>query len=74
MVSNPYYGIEEWFEPGKEVIVVESQDEAIERYRWLIDHEAERRAIGERARHRLLAEHTFTHRARQLVGIMQGAA
>jgi len=72
MISNPYLGIEEWFEPGKEVIVVHSQEEAIERYRWLIDHDTERHAIGERARQRLLAEHTFTHRAQQLVSIMQG--
>jgi len=74
MVSNPYAGIEEWFEPGREIVVVESQDEAVERYRWLIDHETERRAIGKRARCRLLAEHTFAHRARHLVGIMQGTA
>ena len=74
MISNPYQGIEEWFEPGKEIVVVESQDEVVERYRWLIDHETERRAIGERARRRLLAEHTFAHRARQLVSILQGAA
>lgn len=74
MISNPYSGIKEWFEPGKEVIVVENQDEAIERYRWLMDHDTERRAIGKRAHKRLLAEHTFTHRAHQLVRILQGAA
>ena len=74
MISNPYDGIEEWFEPGKEVIVVHSREEAVERYRWLIDHEDERRAIGERARQRLLAEHTFAHRARRLINIMQGTA
>ncbi len=74
MISNPYAGVEEWFEPGREIVVVESQDEAVERYRWLIDHEDERRAIGERARQRLLAEHTFAHRARHLVGIIQGTA
>ncbi len=74
MVSNPYSGVEEWFEPGKEIVVVGSQEEAIERYRWLATHETERRAIGERARQRLLAEHTFAHRARQLVGVLQGAA
>jgi len=72
MIANPYDGIEEWFEPGKEVIVVHSKEEAVERYRWLIDHEDERRAIGARARQRLLAEHTFAHRAQQLVGILQG--
>ena len=74
MISNPYQGIEEWFEPGKEIVVVESQDEAVERYCWLLNHERERRAIGKRARKRLLAEHTFAHRAQQLVDILKGAA
>ncbi len=74
MISNPYAGIEEWFEPGKEIVVVANADEAVERYRWLIDHERERRAIGERARQRLLAEHTFAHRAQRLVSILRGVA
>ena len=70
IVASPYEGVEEWFEPGTEIIVVESADEATERYRWLLAHDKERRAIGEAARRRLLAEHTFRHRARQLVGIV----
>ena len=72
IVANPYEGIEEWFEPGKELFIVHSQDEAIERYRYLLSHEAERQAVGQAARERVLKEHTFQHRARQLVGIMQG--
>jgi len=72
IVSNPYLGIEEWFEPGKEVFVVNSRDEAIDRYRYLLSHDSERQAIGMAARERVLKEHTFQHRAHQLVGIMQG--
>jgi len=72
VVSNPYDGLELWFEPEKEVFVVHSAEEAVDRYRYLLAHEAERRAVGERARARLLAEHTFQHRARQLVAILQG--
>ncbi len=72
IISNPYLGIEEWFEPGKEIIVVHSQEEAIDRYRYLLSHEAERLALGQAARHRLLHQHTFQHRARQLVGIIEG--
>lgn len=67
MVSNPYLGIEEWFEPGKEVIVVGSTEEAVERYRWLLTHDAEREGIRTAARSRLLKEHTFAHRATQLL-------
>lgn len=72
MVCNPYEGIETWFEPEKELIVVHSAEEAIERYTWLLAHDEARRAMGQAARERFLKEHTFRHRARQLVGIIQG--
>ncbi len=72
IVASPYLGIEEWFEPGKEVVVVASADEAAERMRWLLAHDTERRAIGEAARRRALAEHTFRHRAQELVRVIEG--
>jgi hypothetical protein len=72
IVSNPYLGIETWFEPGKEIVVIHDRDEAVERYRWLLTHDSERRAIGAAARQRILAEHTFRHRAQQLVDIIKG--
>jgi glycosyltransferase involved in cell wall biosynthesis len=72
IVANPYEGIEEWFEPGKELFVVNSQEEAIDRYRYLLNHDAERQAVGQAARERVLKEHTFRHRARQLVEIVEG--
>lgn len=70
MVANPYLGIEEWFEPGKEIFVVNSSEEAADRYRYLLAHEGERRAAGEAARARVLGQHTFRHRAQQLVEIV----
>jgi hypothetical protein len=72
MVANPYLGIEEWFEPDKELFVVNSQDEAIDRYRYLLAHESERLAVGCAARERVLKQHTFRHRAQQLKGIIRG--
>ena len=71
IVANPYLGIEEWFEPGKELFVVHSQEEAIDRYRHLLAHDSERLAVGHAARERVLKEHTFRHRAQQLVGIIR---
>ncbi len=71
MVCNPYEGIETWFEPEKELIVVHSAAEAVERIRWLLAHDEARRALGQAARARLLKEHTMRHRARQLVGLIQ---
>jgi hypothetical protein len=72
MVTNPYRGLEEWFEPEKEVVILTSPEEATERLAWLLDHETEREALGRAARARFLAEHTYRHRARQLIGIVQG--
>ncbi|MCB9453969.1 MAG: glycosyltransferase [Anaerolineaceae bacterium] len=71
IVANPYEGIETWFEPDKELIIVHSEAEAIDRYRYLLAHESERLAMGQAARERVLKEHTFQHRARQFVEIIE---
>ncbi len=71
MICNPYLGIEQWFEPGKELVLVHSAEEAIDRYRFLLAHETERQVIGRAARKRALAEHTFRHRAERLVRIIK---
>ena len=72
ILASPYLGIEEWFEPGKEVVVVNSAEEAVDQMRWLLAHDAERRAIGAAARRRALAGHTFRHRAQELVRVIEG--
>ena len=71
VVANPYLGIEEWFEPEKEIIIVTSAEEAIERYRHLLKNETERLAIGRAARRRVLKQHTFRHRAEELAAIIR---
>jgi len=73
IVSQPYNGIEEWFKIGKELVIIDSEEEVIETYKWLIDDEEERKKIGERARERILKEHTFRHRAEELVKVLRKA-
>jgi spore maturation protein CgeB len=72
IVSNPVEGLEEWFEPGKEIFAVHSAEEALATYRRLLTDEKERREVGRRARERVLREHTYQQRARELVRIVQG--
>ncbi len=67
MVSNPYLGVEEWFEPEREILLVNSADQAIDTYRRLLNDPAERCELGRRAHERFLHEHTYAHRARQLL-------
>jgi hypothetical protein len=67
IVANPYEGIERWFEPGRELLVVSSADEAVDAYTSLLADEGLARELGERARERVLAEHTYRHRALELL-------
>jgi spore maturation protein CgeB len=70
IVSNPWEGIERWFEPGSEVIVVSDTDEAVAAYRSLLDDPAQAEEMGRRARERVLDEHTYRHRARRLLDLV----
>jgi glycosyltransferase involved in cell wall biosynthesis len=72
IVSNPYEGLERWFEPGRELLVVSSTEEATEAYRDLLADPGAAEDLGRRARERALDEHTYAQRARrllQLVGV-----
>jgi hypothetical protein len=71
MVSNPYAGVEEWFEPGREVIIVHDVDESIRVYRELLSSASLRQELAGRAHARFLREHTYAHRAAGLVAFMQ---
>jgi spore maturation protein CgeB len=70
IVSNPYNGLERWFEPGSELVIVQNADEAVAAYRQLVDDPGEAEAMGHRARERVLDEHTYRHRARQLLDLV----
>jgi spore maturation protein CgeB len=70
IVANPYEGIERWFEPGGELLVVHDAGEAVAAYRELLDDPAQADVLGRRARERVLDEHTYRHRARRLLEIV----
>ena len=70
IVANPYNGIERWFEPGSELIVATDSDEAVAAYRALLDDPAQAEEMGRRARERVLDEHTYRHRARRVLDLL----
>src|SRR5436190_15246195 len=70
IVSSPHEGIERWFEPGSELLVASDADEATEAYRELLADPAQAEAMGRRARERALDEHTYAHRARRLLDLL----
>jgi glycosyltransferase involved in cell wall biosynthesis len=71
IVSNPYDGLERWFEPGSELLIVNDAAEAVTAYRDLLDDPAQAEELGRRARERVLDEHTYRHRARQLLDLVR---
>lgn len=70
IVSNPHEGIERWFEPGRELLVVSSAEEATAAYQELLDDPGRAEEMGRAARERALDEHTYLHRARRLLGLL----
>jgi spore maturation protein CgeB len=55
---------------GSELRVVSSTDEALETYRELLDDPGAAEEMGRRARERVLDEHTYAHRARQILQLI----
>ena len=70
IVSNPHEGIERWFEPGRELLIVNTAAEAVSTYRELVADPAQAEEMGRLARERVLDEHTYTHRARRLLELV----
>ena len=70
IVSNPCAGIERWFEPGRELLVVENAEEAVSTYRELLADPGAAEELGRRARERALDEHTYAHRARRFLELL----
>lgn len=64
IISDPWPGLETIFEPGEEIMVARSAEECAAVIRGTSDRA--RRRIGERARARVLAEHTSERRALDL--------
>jgi spore maturation protein CgeB len=64
VLSDRWPGLETFFEPGREILLAGTTAEALR----ILDDTPEdvRRAIGERARKRVLAEHTAAHRVEAL--------
>ena len=64
LITDEWEGIELFLEPGREVLVARNGEAVAEHLCALMPEGARR--IGEAARKRVLAEHTYAHRAAQL--------
>lgn len=72
IITDEWEGIEMFLEPGSEVLVASCGMEVAEHMRWLTPERAAH--IGESAFKRIMAEHTYGHRARELDSILSALA
>jgi spore maturation protein CgeB len=70
VISDAWDGIEAFLEPGNEVLCAEDGDQVASILEFLEPEHAA--AIGQAARERVLAEHTYAHRAAQFDAVIQG--
>lgn len=68
VLSDSWSGLREFFEPGSEILVAHTTEEALDAIELPRD---ELSRLGRRARERALDEHTAMHRARELVSHLE---
>jgi len=72
LITDKWEGIELFLEPDRELLVAANGEEVAEHLRQLTPERA--RQLGEAARRRVLAAHTYAHRAHQLERVLEGKA
>jgi spore maturation protein CgeB len=70
LITDAWAGVDTFLEPDREVLAADSGAAVAEQIRSLTPARA--RAIGDAARRRVLASHTYAHRATQVAAILQG--
>jgi spore maturation protein CgeB len=70
IVTDAWDGIEKFLEPGSEILVAADGAEVAGHVEALDEHRA--RSIGVAARRRVLAEHTYDHRAVEVEALLDG--
>lgn len=69
LIMDYWEGVEQFLTPDQEVLVARNGEEVVEHLRQLTPERA--KAIGEAARLRVLAEHTYRHRAEEVEILLQ---
>lgn len=70
--TDAWEGIEMFLEPGREILVAQCGAEVLEHLKALTAHRAGE--IGQAAYRRVLAEHTYAHRAAQVEAVLEGVS
>jgi hypothetical protein len=64
-------GIEEVLEPGKEIVTFQTEDEMIDMIRYYLENDDQRKKIARAGRQRVLKDHTYEVRIRQMMQVVE---
>jgi spore maturation protein CgeB len=70
LITDAWEGVEQFLEPGHEILLAENGEEVARHVAGLGTPRA--RAIGQAARARVLARHTYAHRAAEVEAVLEG--
>lgn len=70
VLSDPWEGLEQFYEPGREILLASTTEDAIAAVSL---SDIELRRVADAARERTLTEHTAEHRARELERLLESA-
>ena len=70
LVTDNKLNMRNLFEPDKEIVTFNSNQECLEKLRWLLDHPKESEEIAAAGKKRCLQDHSFRRRAAELHEIM----
>jgi hypothetical protein len=71
LLTDDKQNIKELFEPGKEIITYNGPRDCINKAKWLLDHDDERRDIALAGHERTLQSHTVNRRCEYIAGILE---
>ncbi len=70
LITDAWEGVEQFFEPDTEILVAHDGNDVARHVGYLTSEEAHK--IGQAAYRRVLADHTYTQRARQVEEVLEG--
>jgi spore maturation protein CgeB len=71
LLTDARSNLGDFFEPGREVVVYTDADDLIEKARFHLEHEDERRKIAAAGQARTLGEHTYRDRIAELASMLE---
>jgi spore maturation protein CgeB len=71
LVTDAKRNLADLFEPGREVVAYEDEDDLVDKLRHFAEHDDERRRIAAAGQERTLREHTYANRMTELAAMLE---